>query len=772
MDYVKKFLLKFKDKKNITSLIIFFISIILLSFNSTLNLTFKFSPSNAERESDNATLNVTYITPYEAAYDFNNPATINFNSNTKEYKIHINAESIKKIMLKFNNLDNNTTFSIESASIDTIYLPKIYFNIDGLKNHYNNAILYDQNYKIELNNISRVLVVIPILIFMAGFIAFIYIFKKEIIKLYKTILSLSSSGLIFVVGIAVFIVFYENIRHDSLKPYLSSAYINFDNYLVLLQFLKYDALMIFLFLVLFFIMIKVKSKIVSYTSLFFLFTLIILFYMDTFLRMAFDTRLNLFFLTSEKALIPDTDSLWAIISSFISNNIFFKLLGLIIYTILFTTFIFKNKHKYIITKFQNYFLITFIIVIIPFYFVNDFIKFFFGDKTYIDFISVNTLDTYSKDYSNNFKNQYKDYSLNFKCYEGLNSKKNIMVIFIESLSSYKSQYFGNVGNNLTPNIDKLAKDNINIIEYYSSGANSSVSIMGCLTGRHYISSKNDMLLKESLYNDSIPANFAKNGYKTILYSGNDTTFGSVALMAKNSGIKEIYDTVYNSVFLNEDKKYVFNGVDDSVLYNSIINWYKKDENKKLPFFMLVTTVTTHQPYIDPVTKTNSYDKTLKFADNAINDFINKLKEENYFENGILVITGDHRAMLPISKEEYEKLGDIANGRLPLVIIDGGKKLSIKGNYSHTDLGKSLEYLTLEKVCFNDFQNNIFLDENKEKCTIFQGSLDVSIVDVKCGNNYGKIKLDGDKTRFLDDSKIDKENMKKILDYINFTRISK
>ena len=68
---------------------------------------------------------------------------------------------------------------------------------------------------------------------MAGFIAFIYIFKKEIIKLYKTILSLSSSGLIFIVGIAVFIVFYENIRHDSLKPYLSSAYINFDNYLVL-----------------------------------------------------------------------------------------------------------------------------------------------------------------------------------------------------------------------------------------------------------------------------------------------------------------------------------------------------------------------------------------------------------------------------------------------------------------------------------------------------------------------------------------------------------
>lgn len=772
MDYVKKFLLRFKDKKNMALLIILLISIILLSFNSTLNLTFKFSPSTVGGGNDNTTLSVVYITPYEAAYDFNNPVTINFNSNTKEYNIHINAESIKKIMLKFNNLDNNTTFSIESASINTIYLPKIYFNINGLKSEYNNKILYNQDYIIELNNISRVLVVIPILIFMAGFIAFIYIFKKEIMKLYKTILSLSSSGVIFIVGIAVFIIFYENIRHDSLVVYLNGAYDVYNNLLVLLQFLKYDVLIISLFTLLFFLMIKFKNKFISYTSLFFIFLLIFFFYVDSFLRISFDSRINLFFLTGNTTEIPDKDSIWLLVKFFLQHNVSFKILALIIYTILFSIFIFKNKYKFIMTKFQIYFLVSFIIIMIPFYFINDFVKFYFGNKIFYDFISVNTLNSYTSDYSDNFKNQYKNYSLNSTCYNGLNSKKNVMVIFIESLSSYKSQYFGNVGNNLTPNIDNVAKDNINITEYYSNGANSSIARMAFLSGRHYISSKNDMLLKESLYKDSIPANFAENGYRTILYSGADSSYGSTNIIADKSGIKEIYDTVYNNVYLKEDKKYVFSGVDDSVLYNSIIDWYKKDENKKHHFFMLVTTVTTHQPYLDPVTQTNSYDKTLEFADNAVNDFINKLKEENYFENGILVITGDHRAMLPISKEEYEKLGDISNGRMPLVIIDGGKKLSIKGNYSHTDLGKSLEYLTLEKVCFNDFQNNIFLYENKEKCTIFQGLLDVSIVDVKCGNNYGKIKLDGDKTRFLDDSKIDKENMKKILDYINFTRISK
>lgn len=721
---------------------------------------------------DNATLNVTYITPYEAVFDINKSVTIDFSSNTKEYNIHINAESIKKIMLTFNNIDNNTTFSIESASINTIYLPKIYFNIDGLKSQYNKQILYNQDYMIELNNISRILVVIPILIFLAGFIAFIYIFKKEIIKLYKKLLSLSSSGLIFIVGIAVFIVFYETIRHETILTYLYAAYNEHNHLLVLLQFLKYDILIIVIFIFLFFLMIKSTNKIIVYISLILLYIFIFLFFVDTFLRISFDSRLNLFFLSGEKNLIPDKQSLWILISSFLSLNISFNLLVLLIYTILFSIFIFKNKYKYILTKLQSYFIIGCIIIIIPFYFVDDFIKFYFSNKVFYDFISVNLLDTYAKDYSDDFKNKYKNYSLNSTCYNGLNSKKNVMVIFIESLSSYKSQYFGNIGNNLIPNIDKVAKDNINITEYYSNGSNSSIARMVFLTGRNYISNKYELLLKDSLYNDSIPDKFAKNGYRTILYSGADSSYGSTNIIAEKSGIKEIYDTVYNDVYLKEDKKYAFLGVDDSVLYNSIINWYKKDENKNSPFFMLVTTVTTHQPYLDPVTKSNSYDKTLEFADNAVNDFINKLKEENYFENGILVITGDHRAMLPISKEEYEKLGNIANGRMPLVIIDGGKKLSIKGNYSHTDLGKSLEYLTLEKVCFNEFQNNIFLDENKEKCTIFQGSLDVSIVDVKCGNNYGKIKLDGDKTRFLDDSKIDEKNMKQILDYINYTRISK
>ena len=89
-----------------------------------------------------------------------------------------------------------------------------------------------------------------------------------------------------------------------------------------------------------------------------------------------------------------------------------------------------------------------------------------------------------------------------------------------------------------------------------------------------------------------------------------------------------------------------------------------------------------------------------------------------------------------------------------------------------DLGKSLEYLTLNKVCFNQFQKNIFGNENNNKCTIYQQLVNLALVDIKCGNNYGRIILDGDNTRFINDKNLNLNNNEKnkIIEYINYLRI--
>ena len=82
----------------------------------------------------------------------------------------------------------------------------------------------------------------------------------------------------------------------------------------------------------------------------------------------------------------------------------------------------------------------------------------------------------------------------------------------------------------------------------------------------------------------------------------------------------------------------------------------------------------------------------------------------------------------------------------------------------------MEYLTLNKACFNQFQNNIFT-ESKNSCVIYQQLIDLSLIDIKCGNTYGQVLLDGDNTRFIKDKlNIDNNKKQEIIDYINYIRV--
>ena len=50
------------------------------------------------------------------------------------------------------------------------------------------------------------------------------------------------------------------------------------------------------------------------------------------------------------------------------------------------------------------------------------------------------------------------------------------------------------------------------------------------------------------------------------------------------------------------------------------------------------------------------------------DFYSQLSENGYFENGVLLITGDHRQMRPLSETEIKRYGGSARARVPLLVI--------------------------------------------------------------------------------------------------------
>ena len=69
------------------------------------------------------------------------------------------------------------------------------------------------------------------------------------------------------------------------------------------------------------------------------------------------------------------------------------------------------------------------------------------------------------------------------------------------------------------------------------------------------------------------------------------------------------------------------------------------------------------------------------------------------------------------------------------------------------------------------QNNMFKENNG--CVIYQQLINFALVDVKCGNSYGQVILDGDNTRFIKDNlNISEEKKAEIVEYINYLRLAK
>jgi phosphoglycerol transferase MdoB-like AlkP superfamily enzyme len=75
----------------------------------------------------------------------------------------------------------------------------------------------------------------------------------------------------------------------------------------------------------------------------------------------------------------------------------------------------------------------------------------------------------------------------------------------------------------------------------------------------------------------------------------------------------------------------------------------------MPYFLALQTISFHKPYDTPYGKT--HDDAIRYADKSLYYFYLKLKQQGFFENGILVIVGDHRKMEPLEEEEKKAVGD-------------------------------------------------------------------------------------------------------------------
>lgn len=750
-DIGSKFMGKFQ-KKNITIdkiivFAVFVLSTILFFFNSKVILEVD---TNNEAEG-----NISYITPFCAEFKKSGVFPFKVNHDNKIYTIPINAKLIKKIKVDFKINENNTVIIIKNVSIKFPYLPAIFFQIQGPQ------ILDMDNSSVFFSDISIVPILIPILLFFISVACFIFLFFKRIKSI---LLSLREYNRIFI-GTIILIILFEIVKFTGMYSNLLG-----NNITMFLYIFKSDSYFLSIFLILLYVAVQVRSKYISLFIMLILFAMLVILVLDIALIELLSARLRF---TDASNFIPDISSVIKMAKGFFITSTGIYSIILLVYVIFFSIYIVRNKNLYQFSKPYKIVIFTLIIIFAPLFMIKLNVKSYYGTALQDSIIVANMKKTEHTLYSQGKIDEIiKNFKLEYNCINGQNSRKNIIVLVVESLSSFNSKFFSGIEDK-TPNIDSIAKNNIYALNYYCNSYNSYQNRYNILTGSPLITGADNYPVNYNIfYDNSIVRDFQAKNYNVEYYSAADTFFDGTVNIVRLSGIKNLYDA-NSDIFHNIKRRFVFKGVEDKDFYDIVLNKINtNNKNKEKPYLAFITTMSTHGPYEDPETGAYSFDKTLKYADKQVSYFVDMLKKYDFFQNGILVITSDHRVMLPISEKEYSSLGQLAHANIPLILINNNEKYEIKGNFSHVDLGKSLEYLTLDKVCFNQFQRNIFQD-NLDGCVIYQQLIDLSLVDVKCGNGYGQVILDGDNTRFIKDNlNIDVKKKNEIIQYINYLRLAK
>lgn len=336
------------------------------------------------------------------------------------------------------------------------------------------------------------------------------------------------------------------------------------------------------------------------------------------------------------------------------------------------------------------------------------------------------------------------------CAKASHARTDVILLVVESLSMYHSALFSGI-NDWTPEFDAISRTGVRFSNFYANGVTSEQGLVALLTGEPPIAKgRAGKTLFEQFRNpvDTVPRMLHRLGYDTVFL-----TTGNLGFMDKGRWLKDIgFDVVegHEAPAYQGLKRYQFDAASDDALYARALA--QLQEHKTAPVFMALETVTTHLPNVDPETGTHSQERTYRYADRQLGNFVRSLRSRGFFEHGTLIITADHRAMVPMSLQEQTLYGDRAFVRVPMTVMGVGLvEREESAGFSQSDLLPSLRSaLGSGRQCVGTNQG-VFLPTvaHAPQCIYTNRSYDPNSVFVHCGATDFAIALNGDKTQFVD-----------------------
>lgn len=224
-------------------------------------------------------------------------------------------------------------------------------------------------------------------------------------------------------------------------------------------------------------------------------------------------------------------------------------------------------------------------------------------------------------------------------------RPNIVLITWESFTAKVAAETGGI-KGVTPNFNKLCNEGLVLTNMYATGDRSDKGLAGILSG--YPGLPHGSILNIPKKAEKLPClalNLSGAGYQTKFYYGGEMEFANL----KSYFINNFQEIVSKEDFDEEEMNAKW-GAHDHVVFNKL---FEDISSAKEPFFYNIFTLSSHEPFDIPTppkykgaSKDSLFMSSINYTDQVVGDFINKAKQQKWWDNTLVIITADHGTPLP------------------------------------------------------------------------------------------------------------------------------
>ncbi len=247
-------------------------------------------------------------------------------------------------------------------------------------------------------------------------------------------------------------------------------------------------------------------------------------------------------------------------------------------------------------------------------------------------------------------------------------KKNLIYLYLESMETTFTniENGGSFQQNIIPELVDISREGDNFSGKYSE-LNGGISLYGSTwtMGAMFAASTglplkiggvnaNYIMAQDSLYPSVIGIGdiLEQEGYQNELLLGSNATFGGRRTFYSSHGDYFMYDYEYakSSGAIPEDYK-VFWGYEDTKLFEFAKSELTRLSKEEKPFNLTMLTADTHFEdgyWCEKCEPTyyggDQYSNVMACSSRQVGEFIDWIQEQDFYENTVIVISGDHPTM--------------------------------------------------------------------------------------------------------------------------------